>query len=113
MDEQREVPVTLYTHAGDRLTDGVTGYIADTPENRAALEDAAIPRCREWREAHPEPCTPECRYPETCPNFDTPIGGHPAPYCCSAYCDRCNGLRALNGDDPAIRPNEWMFRHDG
>jgi len=111
MSEPVPVPVFLFNVPGDAGRPAIeSGYIADTPENRDALEAAAIPRCREWREEHLEPCTPECRYPATCPNFDTPIGGHPAPYCCSAYCDRCNGLRALNGDDPAIRPNEWMYK---
>lgn len=110
-NEPRRVDAILFTVAGDRFGDGITrGYLEDTPETRAALEEAAIPRCREWREEHREACTPDCRYPSTCPNFDTPIGGHPAPYCCSAYCDRCNGLRALNGDDPAIMPNEWMYK---
>lgn len=104
----RQVPVTLHVVAGDAGRTDASGFIADTPENREALEAVAIPRCREWREANPEPCTPTCRYPSTCPNFDTPIGGHPAPYCCSAYCDRCAGLRALNEDDPALLPNDWM-----
>jgi hypothetical protein len=96
--EPRNVPVILYSPPGDSGTPDASGYIADTPENRAALELAAIPRCKEWREAHPE--------------THRHIGGDecemPAPYCCSAYCDRCAGLRALNGDDPALRPNEWM-----
>jgi hypothetical protein len=109
MDEERLVEVTLHAPPNDLGTIGGTGTIADTPENRTLLEQAAIPRCREWREQHPEPCTPRCRHPETCPNFDTPIGGHPAPYCCSAYCDRCAGLRALDGAEPLL-PNEWMIR---
>lgn len=32
----------------------------------------------------------------------------PAPYCCSSYCPRCAGLRALDGVDPLL-PNDWMF----
>ena len=30
-----------------------------------------------------------------------------APYCCSAYCPRCAGMRALDGVDP-LTPNQWM-----
>lgn len=82
--------------------------LANVPTDRATADSLAIPRCREWREAHPEACTPTCRHPETCENIDTPIGGHPAPYCCSAYCLRCAILRALDGVDP-LRPNEWMW----
>jgi hypothetical protein len=105
--DERQVPVTLYSVPGDAEKPPASGYIADTPGNRRLLESAAIPKCREWREANPEPCTPECRYPATCSNFDTPIGGHPAPYCCSAYCDRCAGLRALDREPP-LPPNDWM-----
>lgn len=89
------VPVTLYSAPGETGPREVPGFIADTPENRAALEAVAIPRCAPWREAHPE-------YDDS---LDAVL---PAPYCCSAYCDRCAGLRALNGDDPALLPNEWM-----
>jgi hypothetical protein len=106
------VPATLNVPPNDRGAIGATGTIADTPENRAALEAAAIPRCREWREANPE-----CRYladPRVDPIAREQIGvcvdpEHmiPAPYCCSAYCDRCTGLRALDGVQP-LTPNEWM-----
>lgn len=61
----------------------------DTFETRVLLEGQAIPRCTEWRNEHPE-------------------HGQPAPYCCSAYCLRCAGLRALNGDDKPLIPNEWL-----
>lgn len=95
MDPQpREVAVTRYAPPNDNGAYSGTGMIADTPENRAALEALAIPKCAQWR-------------------ADNPEDGEPAPYCCSAYCDRCAGLRALNGDDPALLPNEWMNRRDG
>lgn len=87
MDE-RQVPVTLHSVPGDAEKPPASGYIVDTPENRRLLETAAIPKCREWREANPE-------------------NGNPAPYCCSAYCDRCAGLRALDGEKP-LPPNDWM-----
>lgn len=90
MDE-RQVPVTLFSPPGDSERAPAVGFIADTPENRVALEAAAIPRCAEWRTENPE-------------------NGSPAPYCCSAYCDRCAGLRALNGDDEPLLPNDWMTR---
>lgn len=105
--EERHVPVTLHSPPGDDgPNQGAAGFIADTPENRRLLEDAAIPKCREWREANPEligpakahsdaPCGPDCF--------------RPAPYCCSAYCDRCAGLRALDGVEP-LTPNEWMTK---
>ncbi len=99
-DPPREVPVTLNNPPGDMPGVASTGFIADTPENRAALEAAAIPRCREWRMANRERVTQP----------DGFIAILPAPYCCSAYCDRCAGLRALNGDDPALLPNEWMTK---
>jgi len=55
MAEPHEVPVTLYGVIGDYGRMPIaSGYIADTPENREALEAAAIPRCREWREANKE-----------------------------------------------------------
>ncbi len=100
-DKPREVPVTLHMPPNDMGTLGGTGTIADTPETRAMLEQAAIPRCREWREANPEPIPGE-------PGDDPPIM-LPAPYCCSAYCDRCACLRALDGAEPLL-PNEWMHR---
>lgn len=92
--EERQVPVTLHSVPGDAEKPPASGYIADTPENRRLLEDAAIPKCREWRQDNPE----------------TVSGGlYPAPYCCSAYCDRCAGLRALDGVEP-LTPNEWMTK---
>lgn len=59
---------------------------------------AAIPGCTKWRIANAEPCT--CGWP---------IGPHKmsAPYCCSAYCDRCRYFRTQDGV-PQIEPNEWM-----
>lgn len=111
----REVPITLHSPPGDVGRIAETGYIADTPENRRLLEDAAIPRCREWREANPEyrmmwrkADGTETWYVVNDVRYRTPENLHPAPYCCSAYCDRCAGLRALNGDDPALLPNEWL-----
>jgi hypothetical protein len=89
MDE-RHVPVTLHSPPGDAGKLPATGTIADTPENRRLLEDAAIPKCAQWRSENPE-------------------NGSPAPYCCSSYCDRCAGLRALNGVEPLL-PNEWMTK---
>jgi len=88
------------------LEPGATGYIVDTPENRRLLEDAAIPKCREWREANPvpPPMPPEWN------NYALWVQTnrlYPAPYCISAYCDRCAGLRALDGVSPVL-PNEWM-----
>lgn len=62
--------------------------LEDSPECRAALETAAIPKCKVWRERFQE-------------------NGKPAPYCCSSYCARCAGLRALDGVE-ALLPNEWM-----
>lgn len=110
----RDVPVTLHSPPADVQRPPASGYIADTPENRQLLEDAAIPKCRAWREANPE-----CRYLTdpgvdrivrerlgTCTDSDHMI---PAPYCCSAYCDRCAGLRALDGVEP-LTPNEWMTK---
>jgi hypothetical protein len=88
--EERNVPVTLYSVPGDAETPPAAGFIADTPENRTALEAAAIPKCAQWRTENPEK-------------------GSPAPYCCSAYCDRCAGLRALDGVPP-LTPNEWMTK---
>lgn len=100
--DKRQVPVTLYSAPGDAEKPPASGFIADTPENRAALEAAAIPKCREWREANPE-------FPEWLKDarYRTPDKLEPAPYCCSAYCDRCAGLRALDGAAP-LTPNEWM-----
>jgi hypothetical protein len=98
-----QVAVTLHTPPGEDGPQTAVGWIEDTPEARAQLEEAAIPRCREWRMANPEPRTTPREHPDD-PLFE------PAPYCCSAYCDRCNGLRALNDDDPPLRPNEWMFQ---
>lgn len=105
----RSVPVTLNAPPSDTGTLSGSGFIADTPENRAALEEAAIPKCREWREANPECVSPihggHLYIKQHCAD---PTHQGPAPYCCSAYCDRCAGLRALNGDDRPLLPNEWM-----
>jgi hypothetical protein len=109
MDE-RHVPVILHSVPGDAEKLPASGYIADTPENRRLLEDAAIPKCREWREANPEfiwagDVTDESGIvvrPENLHRKEVP-----APYCCSAYCDRCAGLRALDGEPP-LPPNDWM-----
>jgi hypothetical protein len=90
MDEPPQIPVTLHQAPNDFGTSDASGYIADTPENRAALEAAAIPKCAQWRSENPE-------------------DGSPAPYCCSSYCDRCAGLRALDGVEP-LTPNEWMTK---
>jgi hypothetical protein len=89
---------------------GPVGTIADTPENREALEAAAIPRCQSWREANPEyRIEYEGRwYAIQDARMFTPENLHPAPYCCSAYCDRCAGLRALDGAEPLL-PNDWMI----
>jgi hypothetical protein len=109
----RQVPVTLHSPPGDAEKPPASGTIADTPENRRLLEAAAIPRCREWREANPEPrlwcddepdntwCAETHRHPSRAERA--------APYCCSAYCDRCAGLRALDGVEP-LTPNEWMTK---
>jgi hypothetical protein len=109
----RQVPVTLHSPPGDAEKPPASGTIVDTPENRRLLEAAAIPRCREWREANPElvwggdvtdsPTGPVVR-PENLRKVPVP-----APYCCSAYCDRCAGLRALDGEEP-LTPNEWMTK---
>jgi hypothetical protein len=71
---------------------------------RQAFEAQAIPKCREWREANPELIGPRGAHSvATC----IPECFRPAPYCCSAYCDRCAGLRALDGVEPLL-PNGWM-----
>lgn len=109
----REVPVTLYAPPGDTGTMPATGTIADTPANRAALEAAAIPRCEQWRFENPEPA-PNCSTLRALGIEGTAMAQkhmHPAPYCCSAYCDRCAGLRALDGEQP-LMPNDWMYRRD-
>lgn len=95
------VQIHIPFYPGNPEIGGQTVEVEDTPILRAQLEQHAIPKCREWREANPEECTMGAE------NDDT-RHSHPAPYCCSAYCLRCNGLRALNGDEP-LRPNEWMI----
>lgn len=76
------------------------------------MEDDAIPRCEEWRVSHPEACA----MPDVClmSTYDEHHGWiehtHPAPYCCSAYCRRCNRLRLMDGVPP-LAPNEWMTHH--
>ena len=64
----------------------------DNQEERDALEAEAVPLCRSWREQHPE----------TLEKLTVL-----APYCCSAYCKRCQGLRMLDGEK-LIEPNEWI-----
>jgi hypothetical protein len=105
MDE-RHVPVILHSVPGDAEKLPASGYIADTPENRRLLEDAAIPKCREWREANPE-CRSASIGNQVGVVCEDPTHFVPAPYCCSAYCDRCAGLRALDGEPP-LPPNDWM-----
>lgn len=82
----------------------VHGLVQESPESRAWLETLAIPGCKPWREAHLEPMTL---------SGDLSDGREPtmAPYCCSAYCQRCAGLRALDRVEP-LRPNEWMHEED-
>lgn len=80
----------------------------DTPEVREWLEGQAIPKCRQWREANPEPrcwCDEALACPEN--HSHRSKADRAAPYCCSAYCDRCAGLRALDGVNPLL-PNDWM-----
>lgn len=102
-----EVPIY---HAGQE-TPMLVVLPGDSPEVRAWLEEQAIPKCREWREANPEYLyESEGRwYPILNATMFTPENLHPAPYCCSAYCDRCAGLRALDGAEP-LPPNDWMTR---
>jgi hypothetical protein len=80
------IPVVLY------VADGMpqTYELEDTPESRGWLESYAIPKCYSWREINRE-------------------DGNAAPYCPSAYCPRCAGMRALDGEEP-LTPNEWMTR---
>lgn len=60
----------------------------------------AIPRCEEWRVGNPSTCTDgDCLLNE----YHT----HPARYCPSAYCDRCNRLRLIDGETP-LEPNGWL-----
>jgi len=113
----------MYTHwvenAGDDpadLTyDAIAARIAQVATNadaavRIALDKQAIPRCREWREANPEliwsgKVTNDAGIVTNPENLvQVP---HPAPYCCSAYCPRCAGLRELDGVEPLL-PNGWM-----
>lgn len=77
----------------------------------ARLDKLAIPRCAEWREANPEVILPDNHLPG-CQSGEIERLNKlhftaPAPYCCSAYCPRCIGLRALDGEPP-LEPNEWM-----
>lgn len=77
----------------------------ENQEERDALEAEAVPLCRAWRLYHPE----VARNGETWADGTTTPGPVmvPAPYCCSAYCGRCQGLRMLDGER-LIEPNEWM-----
>jgi hypothetical protein len=80
---------------------GFSSWLANDIVERERLEGLAIPRCLEWRNNNPDRCH----------NLGHGFAGshmHPAPYCCSAYCQRCNGLRVLDGIEPPIEPNEWM-----
>jgi hypothetical protein len=61
----------------------LTHDIEDTYENRMLLEDAAIQKCGSWRAENNK------------------------TYCCSAYCPRCAGMRALDGVE-ALTPNQWL-----
>jgi len=117
-DEQ--VAVTLHTPPGEDGPQAAAGWIPDTAEARAQLEAAAIPACLPWRAIHPDPVDCSCGHQsprhapagsiiEGCASCPCQETFPPAPYCCSAYCDRCAGLRALDGAPP-LRPNEWMYR---
>jgi hypothetical protein len=84
----------------------VSGVVEDTPEVREWLEGLAIPKCKQWREANPELIGPAHAHNDgTC----TKSCWMSAPYCPSAYCLRCAGLRALDGE-AALLPNEWMTK---
>lgn len=80
--------VEFHWVGGENTRERSVAIINDDAATREALEGAAIPRCKEWREANPEE-------------------GSAAPYCCSPYCGRCTGLRALDGEAP-LTPNMWM-----
>jgi hypothetical protein len=54
--------------------------LEDTPEVRLQLATMGIPKCASWRRENNQ------------------------PYCPSAYCARCAGLRYLDGVDPVV-PN--------
>lgn len=98
--------VTFYRPAGDDgPNQGVSGILTDHPEARAALEREAIPGCWLWRKANPEPLTHPGDLAAAA--IDGRPATMPAPYCCSAYCLRCAGLRALDGVEP-LTPNQWM-----
>lgn len=90
----------------------VSGYVEDSPEVREWLETQAIPRCQEWRENNPEmvwsgDVTDDAGIVVAPENLCQRLV--PAPYCPSAYCIRCAGLRALDGE-AALLPNEWMTK---
>lgn len=89
--------------AADRSHLSNTGILTDTPAARAALEGLAIPKCQQWRQDNPEVTPPEG---DVCEDKMCECW-QPAPYCCSAYCPRCAGMRALDGVEP-ITPNQWM-----
>jgi hypothetical protein len=72
----------------------------------------AIPGCMTWRINNPEPaldCSIGKKLGLTPEQLDNIGHKHVAPYCPSAYCDRCRYLRTQDGV-PTIKPNEWMER---
>ena len=81
-----------------------TASLANTPECRAWLETLAIQRCHQWREANMEETWSES---PLFPGTNKLVLWKIAPYCCSAYCPRCIGLRALDGE-PSLPPNAWF-----
>jgi hypothetical protein len=101
---------------------GCPAHRARATAQRAGLDQVAIPGCAPWRTANPE-CG--CNHPAKAHGSavrPTVMGcalcacqrslegiTQPSPYCCSAYCERCAGLRIINDDKP-IRPNEWMYQ---
>lgn len=89
-----DADITLPGYPDSPVNMNAAGLLKDNPETRAWLETNAIPKCAEWREDNPDP-----------ESLNTP-----APYCCSAYCVRCIGLRALDGQ-PALLPNGWLYGH--
>lgn len=96
----------------ENYPDGGEVELVDSPTDRETAEEFAIPRCREWREANPELVFPIYTRPDgtKARGVNAQLAEHgPAPYCCSAYCQRCAILRALDGEAP-LRPNEWMWQ---
>lgn len=88
-----------------------TQRLRDT-EARGVHIPVAIPRCKEWRQANPEnrdcpTCNSFLMSTETTCLHCGVYWDNAAPYCCSAYCERCATLRNLDGESQ-ITPNEWM-----